>query len=173
VRSFERSQLTERLVKVLQGFEKNQEVTYQELSRLAKAEINARTPKLRSARFILERDHSQVWLAVAPGVGLRRADDAEIAGRLRSWWIAGARRKLDRGGQQSGAVELTALNKEEQTRFGVDNLQRELAFRALGLPSRRQLEKVATGSSNDMPSLTAAEWAISLMPKKGRPSASS
>jgi len=173
VRAFERSKLTQRLVDALRAFEKGQQITYEELSKLVKAEVDARTPKLRSARFILERDHAQVWLAVPPGIGLRRADDPEIATRLRSWWIAGARRKLDRGGEQSGTVDVTLLNKEEQARFGVDSLQRELAFRALGIPSRRQLEKVASGSSNDMPALTAVEWAISLMPKKSKPAASS
>jgi hypothetical protein len=78
---------------------------------------------------------------------------------------------LKRGGHQSEIVELDALDINEQARFSVDCIQRELAFESLSKATRRKMERTARGTSNDLPAFTAIEWAISLSPRRKGPSA--
>jgi hypothetical protein len=92
-------------------------------------------------------------------------NDAEIAERLPNWWLNGARNKLKRGGKQADVVEMRELDIDEQARFAVDCIQKELSLEALSKATRKKMEKVARGTSNDLPSFTAVEWAISLTAK--------
>lgn len=162
---FELSDQTARLVAYLRVLDKGAIVKYRDLSELINQRVDAKFGKLTYARHILTRDHNQVWICVRPSVGLKRLTDVEIAERLPAWWLQGARSKLDRGGKQADVVEMRELDIDQQTRFGVDCIQRELAFDALSKATRKKMEKVARGTSNDLPSFTAVEWAISLSPK--------
>jgi len=160
---FELSTESEQLIRYLRALEKGMTVTYAELSKLVGKKLNA--AKTSYIRFVLQRDSNQVWICIKPGVGLRRLNDAEIAERLPNWWLNGARNKLSRGGKQADVVELKGLDIDQQTRFSVDCIQRELAMEALSKATRRKMEKVARGTSNDLPAFTSIEWAISLSPK--------
>jgi len=160
---FELSDQSEQLIRYLRALEKGMTVTYAELSKLVGKRLNAASTSY--IRFVLQRDNNQVWVCIKPSVGLRRLNDVEIAERLPKWWLNGARNKLSRGGKQADVVELKELNIDEQTRFSVDCIQRELAIEALSKATRRKMEKVARGTSNDLPAFTAIEWAISLSPK--------
>lgn len=162
---FKRSEETEQIVNYLRLNDKGAIVAYADLTKLIGRKVMANTAKLISARTILQRDHNQVWICIKPGVGLKRLTDLEIAERLPTFWLNGARSKLNRGGNQAEVVELRQLDVDQQTRFGVDCIQRELAFDALSRATRRKMEKVARGTSNDLPAFTAVEWAISLSPK--------
>jgi hypothetical protein len=162
---FERSKETEQLINYLRLNDKGALVTYTDLSTLIGDKVDARYAKLISARKLLQRDHNQVWVCVQPRVGVQRLTDLEIAERLPKFWLMGARSKLKRGGTQAEVVELRQLDADQQTRFGVDCIQRELAFDALSRATRRKMERVARGTSNDLPAFTAIEWAISLSPK--------
>jgi alkylated DNA nucleotide flippase Atl1 len=163
---FELSNETKALINYLRSLEKGTSVTYAEISRLTGVKVDARHAKLIYARLILKRDHNAVWIAIRPRVGLQRLTDVEIAERLPGWWLNGARNKLRRGGNEIDIVETDKLNAVQLTRFSVDSIQRELAFESLSKATRRKMEKVSRGTSNDMPSFTAVEWAISLNPKK-------
>ena len=159
---FELSEETKALVNYLRSLEKGLTVNYSELSKLTGMRVTSNSPKVRYARFILQRDHSAVWIAIKPGVGLRRLNDAEIAERLPTWWMNGARSKLKRGGDQAEVVDLKQLDIDQQTRFSIDCIQRELALDSLSKATRRKMEKTARGTSNDLPSFNIVEWAISL-----------
>lgn len=154
------SETTAQLVNYLRNIEKGMQVTYAELSQLTGSKITPQ--KTTYARFMLQRDSNAVWVSVRPGVGLRRLTDAEIADRLPVWWLNGARTKLKRGGKQANVVDARQLDITQQTRFGVDCIQRELAFNSLSKAARSKLEKVARGTSNDLPAFNMLEWAISL-----------
>jgi hypothetical protein len=160
---FEQSDETQALVAYLRALEKGTQVSYAELSKHVGIPLAAQSTSY--VRFILLRDHNAVWTCVRPNIGLRRLTDAEIAERLPSFWLNGARNKLTRGGAQADVVESRQLDIDQQTRFAVDCIQRELAFESLSKSMRRKMEKVARGTSNDLPSFTAVEWAISLSPK--------
>lgn len=162
---FKLSDETARLVQYLRSLDKGTLVQYLELTRLIGMKIDARNARLIYARKILQRDYNAVWICVRPAVGVRRLTDAEIAERLPEWWLNGARNKLKRGGDQADVVELRELDVDQQARFAVDSIQRELAFDALSKATRKKMERVARGTSNDLPSFTAVEWAISLSPK--------
>jgi len=161
--AFTLSETTGRLIKYLRAFDKGTRIPYDELSTVAEAPIEASSHNLRSALWILERDHHQVWVSIRPRVGIYRLQDHEIAHRLPTWWLNGARRKLHRGGDQSSIVDPAKLDISDQARFSVDCIQRELAAQSLSRASRRQLEKVARGNSNDLPSFNVLEWAITMM----------
>jgi hypothetical protein len=162
---FKRSETTDQLVRYLASQDKGSEINYRELSQIVKMTVRSRTTQLTSARKILERDHNQIWVCIAPNVAVRRLTDPEIADRLPRWWLNGARRKLKRGGDQSEAVDLQQLDVNQQARFGIDNIQRELAFESLSKATRKRMEHIARGSSNDLPKFNILEWAISLMPR--------
>jgi hypothetical protein len=168
MKPFELSEQTARLVRCLQPQPKTTIVTYDELTKLVGFEVTSRNTKLVYARKILERDHAQVWVCIRPRVGIKRLTDVEIAERLPVWWLDGARNKLSRGGQQADVVEWRELDVDQQARFSVDCIQRELAHDALSKTMRRKMEKIARGTSNDLPTFSAVEWAISLSPKKKR-----
>ena len=163
---FERSPLTDQLVRFLAQHEKGTEVSYKELSSQVGQRIGPLNGKLIYARHILERDHAQVWVAIKPGIAIRRLTDLEIAERLPNWHLSGARRKLKRGGNESRIVEYTALSIDEQARFSVNSIQQQLALQSLSKPTWNRLQKVARGSSNDLPSFNIAEWAFSLIPRR-------
>jgi len=167
---FELSEVTKSLVRYLSARKKGDEVSYKELSTVAGILIDSRSGHLISARRILERDHNAVWICVQPGIAVRRLDDIELARRLKSHWLRGARRKLDRGGQQADIVETRRLDLNQQSSFAVDCIQRSLAMDALSRTTRKRMEKVARGTSNDLPSFNIIEWAITLSPRgKGHP----
>jgi hypothetical protein len=163
--AFVLSDQTSRLVSYLKVLDKGTLVPYSDLSALIASQVSAHFHKLIYAQKILQRDHNAVWVAVRPGVGIRRLNDAEIAERLPGFWLNGARSKLSRGGKQADVVDLYKLDIDQQARFSVDSIQRELALDALSKATRRKMERVARGTSNDLPSFTAVEWAISLSPK--------
>jgi len=165
---FELSEETAAIVRYLQSQDKGTMVPYRELSKVVGVPISPNLPKLIYARRILVRDHNAVWVCIKPGIGLRRLNDMEIAERLPKWWLNGARGKLDRAGNEIDVVDLHQLDVDQAARFAVDSIQRELAFDALSKATRRKMEKVARGTSNDLPSFTAIEWAISLSPKVNR-----
>lgn len=164
--SFQRSQLTDRLVRYLGQFEKGSHLSYSELSTAAETPIDSRTGSLISARRILQRDANAVWGCVIPRVGVYRLNDAEIAARQRTWWLRGARNKLSNGAKQADTVEIGLLDIDQQARFATDSITRELARDALSRATQRRIEKVARGSSNDLPAFTAVEWMITLNPRR-------
>jgi hypothetical protein len=161
VKKFERSPLTERLVKYLAAFDKGAQISYVELSRITGEKINSRTANLTYARKLLQDEHRHVWIAVK-NEGIKRLNDREIAERLPNWHLRGARGKLKRGGSQAGVVDLKQLDINEQARFGVNVLQQQLASNALSRQSHNKLAKVSRGTANDLPSFNILEWALPL-----------
>lgn len=159
---FQLSETTASLVRFLAAMPKGEQIDYPKLSETAGVPISSRSATLISARRLLERDHNQVWICVQPRIAIRRLNDAEIADRLPRWWLRGARSKLKRGGEQADVVELAALDIDQQARFAIDSIQRELAFNSLSKATRARMERVARGNSNDLPAFTAVEWAIAL-----------
>jgi hypothetical protein len=168
MKRFELSDETAAIVRYLQSQEKGTTVPYHELAKITGIKITPNFGKLVYARRILIRDHNQVWICIKPGVGLRRLNDLEIAERLPKWWLNGARSKLNRSGNEIDVVDLHQLDVDQAARFAVDSIQRELAFDALSKATRKKMERVARGTSNDLPAFTAIEWAISLSPKVPR-----
>jgi hypothetical protein len=166
MKAFERSQTTDSLVRYLAQHEKEALIDYKELTQIAGITVTPRTTNLTSARKILERDHAQVWICVAPAVALYRLNDAEIAARQRDWYLNGARNKLSAGARQADVVELEGLDLKQQARFATDSIVREIARDALARATHRQIEKVARGTSNDLPAFNAVEWMISLSPRR-------
>jgi hypothetical protein len=166
---FERSAETTRIVNYLRSMEKNAQVTYDELFAQVSIPITARTPKLIHARRILQRDHNAIWACVKPSIGLRRLNDVEIAERLQPWWMRGARNKLKRAGREIEVVDTEKLNIDQLAKFGVDCMQRELAFTSLSKATARRMERIARGNSNDLPSFNIVEWAINLSPRRAPP----
>jgi hypothetical protein len=159
---FERSKETTRLINYLQALEKGASVTYQELSQIAGVMIKSSSPKLIYARKVLEEYHNSVWVPVRPRVGLIRLTSIEIAERQQRVWLKGARNKLSRGGSEAEVVQINELNIDQQSRFAVDGIQRQLAADALSRATRARLNKVARGNSNDLPRFDAIEWAMTL-----------
>lgn len=167
-RLFKLSEETARIERFLSILNKGDEVTYDKLSEVAGVSISSRSGKLTSARKRLETHHNQIWICVQPHVGLRRLNDAEIAERLPRWWLKGARAKLKRGGEQAEVVNTHQLDIDQQARFSIDSIQRQLAIESLSKATRNRMERVARGSSNDLPSFNVLEWAISLTPPRQR-----
>jgi hypothetical protein len=163
---FRRSPETDTMVRYLAASPKGTQITYADLGKAAGIAVTARTPKVTSARLILERDHAQVWAAVAPGVGLRRLNDVEIAELLPRWHLRGARNRVRRGSEQATIVEVQALDIDEQARFACASIQASLAADALSRATFGRLAKVARGNANDLPAFNAVEWAISLTKRK-------
>jgi len=157
---FQRSETTSRIIAYLSSLGKGTIVPYDELSRIVGEPIDSRTSKLVTAMRVLKRDHAAVWRRVRPHLGVRRLTDVEIAEDLPRFWLAGARRKLTRGGDEAEVVETTALSINQQARFGVDNLQRELAEEALSRSVRTRL--VSRGTSNDLPTFNIMDLAVAL-----------
>jgi hypothetical protein len=164
-RKFELSDRTRKLIAALRFIEKGCEVTYEELSREVGEAINTRSSTY--ARHVLQRDYAMVFVC-RPKTGLRRLTDVEIAERLPGFWMNGARSKLKRGGTQADVVDMQKLDGDQLVSFSVNCIQRELAQEALSRATRRKMERVARGTSNDLPAFTAVEWAISLAPKLNR-----
>jgi hypothetical protein len=163
---FERSVITDRLMQYLRAHDKGQQLTYAQITAATEYKVGPKDHHLRYARTILRRDHAQVWVTVRPGIGIERLTDQKIADRLPSWWLNGARRKLDRGGDESAIVEINNLTIDGQARFSVNSIQQQLALQSLSKPTWRHLEKVARGTSNDLPSFNILEWAFSLTPRR-------
>jgi hypothetical protein len=163
---FERSDTTKALVRYLQQFAKQTRLTYQELSDAVGDPIDSRTVCLITARKILERDHNAVWCCVQPGIGIWRLNDQEIAARQSTWYLLGARNKLRNGARQADVVDIDQLDIDQQTRFATDSIIRELARDALSKATHRRIEKVARGTSNDLPAFNAVEWMITLSPRR-------
>ena len=159
---FQRSETTSRIIAYLRSLDKGTLVSYGELSRIVGEPIDSRASKLTTAIRVLQRDHTAVWVRIAPHVGVRRLTDVEIAERLPRWWLATARRKLTRGGSEANVVEPTALDINEQARFGVARLQRHLAEEALSRTARTHLERASRGQSNDLPTFNIMELAMAL-----------
>ena len=159
---FERSEVTSRLVRFLSSFDKGTRITYDTLSTNLGMSITATNHLLRSARSILQNEHNQVWVPI-PGVGICRLTDVEIAERQRRWWLPGAQRKLVRGRKQVATVDAQHLTIDDQARMATANIQTELALQALSRATNTRINKVARGTSNDLPSFNALEWSINLM----------
>jgi alkylated DNA nucleotide flippase Atl1 len=169
MKRFELSTETANIVRYLQMLDKGTVVTYPELSKIAGIPLAAKNPRLIYARKILQRDHNAVWGCVRPNIGVQRFNDTEIAERQRGFWLNGARNKLARGGDEAEVVDLNELDIDERVRFSVAGVQREIAKDALSKSSRRKIENVARGNSNDLPSFNIVEWAINLsQPRKTR-----
>lgn len=166
MKPFERSTTTDDLIRYLEPHEKGTSIGYDELTRIAGVEVTARTSYLITARKILERDHAQVWVCIPPGVCVYRLKDPEIVERQRMWFLAGARNKLAAGARQADVVELEQLDLSQQARFATGSIIREIAREALARATLRKVEKVARGTSNDLPAFNAVEWMISLSPRR-------
>jgi hypothetical protein len=166
MKAYERSEVTSSLVRYLSQHDKGTRIPYDELTKVAGISVTSRTTYLTSARKILERDHAQVWICIMPKVCIYRLNDPEIADRQRNWFLYGARNKLVAGSRQADVVELDNLDLTQQARFATDSIIREIAGEALARATRRKVEKVARGSSNDLPSFNAVEWMISLSPRR-------
>jgi hypothetical protein len=163
---FVRSALSLRLIRYLQMFEKETMITYEELTTHMESPITSDIYAVQSARNGLLRDYNQVWLPVRPKIGLRRANDREIAERVRDFWLPTSRRKLVRGRRQSVAVDRNHLTGDQKTLLAANVIQAELAMQSLSRATEQRLVKVASGSSNDLPAFNAHEWAITLMPRR-------
>src|SRR5215469_9843608 len=163
---FQRSETTSNLVSYLKMHDKGTHISYAELTERAGTRITSRTSYLTTARRVLEREHAQVWTCVLPGIGIVRLNDAEIAERQRRWFLFGARNKLAAGARQADVVELDRLDIAQQAQVATTSIIREIARDALSRPTQQRLEKVARGTSNDLPTFTAVEWMISLSPKR-------
>jgi hypothetical protein len=163
---YQRSEATDAMVRYLIPHPKGAQVSYDELSQVAGEPASARSPKVRSARGIMLREHAAVWACVAPNVGLVRLDDIEMAERQRSWYLPRARSGLRRGAGEAKVVETERLSIDQQARFATDSIIRELARDALSRTTQRRVERVARGTSNDLPSFNAVEWAIALTPRR-------
>ena len=163
---YERSKPTDALVRYLAAHSKGTRIEYDELSRAAEVVIVPNTTYLTSARRILERDHAQVWVCIQPRIGICRLSDEEIVERQRQWFLVGARNKLAAGARQADVVELDKLDLGQQARFATSSIVREIAREALQRATLRRVEKVARGTSNDLPVFSAVEWMISLSPRR-------
>jgi len=163
---FERSEQTTRMINYLRPFDKGTLVTYDELSEVAGVIITSESSELRTMRQTLERIHKAIWCCEKPRIGLRRLKDAEIAERHSQFYMNGARNKLKRGGSQADVVDYKQLDIDEQAKFATDSIQREIASEALSKATRRKMEKVARGTSQDLPAFNVVEWAISLSPRR-------
>jgi hypothetical protein len=166
MKPFERSETTAALIRYLASHDKGTRIAYDELSKIAGITVTPRTTYLTSARKILERDNAQVWVCITPRVCLYRLNDPEIVDRQRTWYLYRARNKLAASARQADVVELDQLDIKQQARFATDSIIREIARDALARATQRRIEKVARGTSNDMPSFNAVEWMISLSPKR-------
>ena len=162
---FELSERTRKLVAFLRHVEKGTDITYRELTRHIGEPVDAKL--CNGARVILLRDFAAVFAAI-PKIGLRRLTDLETAELLPSFYLKGARNKLKRGGARAEVVDIRHLDVDQQVRFSVNCIQRELAMESLSKTTRKKMEKVARGTSNDLPAFTAVEWAISLSAPKSR-----
>jgi len=156
---------TRKLVAYLRDVEKGTDITYRELTRHIGEPVDAKL--CNGARVILLRDFAAVFAAI-PKIGLRRLTDLETAELLPSFYLKGARNKLKRGGARAEVVDIRHLDVDQQVRFSVNCIQRELAMESLSKTTRKKMEKVARGTSNDLPAFTAVEWAISLSAPKSR-----
>ena len=166
--AFQRSELTSALVRYLGQFDKGSRIAYAELSTTVGVPIDSRSHNLISARAILERDHNAVWNCVQPRVGVYRLTDPEIAVRQSTWYLLGARNKLRNGAKQADVVEIDLLDIRQQAKFATDSIIRELARDAMSKSTQRRIEKVARGTSNDLPAFNAVEWMISLRPRRSK-----
>jgi|SRR6516162_1253495 hypothetical protein len=163
--AFEMKERTRKLVAYLRDVEKGTDITYRELTRHIGEPVDAKL--CNGARVILLRDFAAVFAAI-PKIGLRRLTDLETAELLPSFYLKGARNKLKRGGARAEVVDIRHLDVDQQVRFSVNCIQRELAMESLSKTTRKKMEKVARGTSNDLPAFTAVEWAISLSAPKSR-----
>lgn len=165
MKPFSLSDETSALVRYLQSNPKGTVVIYDDLSRLVGIKVTASTAKLIYARKILLRDHNQVWACVRPRIGIKRLNDMEMAERQDKQFLPRARNQLNRGSDEADVVEYKELDLDQQARFAVSNIQRQLGIDALSKVTRKRLEKVSRGNGNDLPTFSAVEWAISLSPK--------
>ena len=163
--AFEMKERTRKLVAYLRDVEKGTDITYRELTRHIGEPVDAKL--CNGARVILLRDFAAVFAAI-PKIGLRRLTDLETAELLPSFYLKGARNKLKRGGARADVVDIRQLDIDQQVAFSVNCIQRELAMESLSRTTRKKMEKVARGTSNDLPKFTAIEWAISLSAPKSR-----
>jgi len=163
--AFEMKERTRKLVAYLRDVEKGTDITYRELTRHIGEPVDAKL--CNGARVILLRDFAAVFAAI-PKIGLRRLTDLETAELLPSFYLKGARNKLKRGGARAEVVDIRHLDVDQQVRFSVNCIQRELAMESLSKTTRKKMEKVARGTSNDLLAFTAVEWAISLSAPKSR-----
>ena len=163
--AFEMKERTRKLVAYLRDVEKGTDITYRELTRHIGEPVDAKL--CNGARVILLRDFAAVFACI-PRIGLRRLTDLETAELLPSFYLKGARNKLKRGGARAEVVDIRHLDVDQQVRFSVNCIQRELAMESLSKTTRKKMEKVARGTSNDLPAFTAVEWAISLSAPKSR-----
>jgi hypothetical protein len=163
--AFEMKERTRKLVAYLRHVEKGTDITYRELTRQIGEPVDAKL--CNGARVILLRDFAAVFAAI-PKIGLRRLTDLETAELLPSFYLKGARNKLKRGGARADVVDIRQLDIDQQVAFSVNCIQRELAMESLSRTTRKKMEKVARGTSNDLPKFTAIEWAISLSAPKSR-----
>ncbi len=166
---FELSEETAAIVRYLQAQDKGSLISYPDLSKATDIrKLTASTPKLIYARKLLQEHHNAVWACVRPNVGIRRLNDLEIAEHLPKFWLKGARSKISRGNDQIEVVDLKQLDVEQQVRFSVHSIQAQLAFDALSKATTKKIAKSARGTSNDLPSFNAIEWAISLSPRASK-----
>jgi hypothetical protein len=164
---FQRSELTDRIVRYLRELPKEQTITYDELSRNLSAPIKSTSGYLISAREILKRDYGQVWLAVPPRVGVVRLNDTQTAERQHKWWLAGLRRRTRRAEVEAEVVNTKELDHDTGQRFAASCIQRQLVADSLSRTTTRII--ASRGTSNDLPAFNAVEWAVRLSPPHKTP----
>jgi hypothetical protein len=162
---FVRSEITQRIINYLHPHDKGTLINYQELSRAIEAPIRSTDPKLRSAMEILRKEFNQIWSCVRPKIGVRRYRDPEIVERIDGFHMKGAKRKIKRGDKNADVVEIKQLDPSQLRHFASNAIQRELVLEALSRQTYRKIERVSRGTSNDLPTFSAVEWAINLTRK--------
>jgi hypothetical protein len=163
---FQRSETTNALIRYLAPWPKGTSISYDELSQAVSVSINSRNACLLVARRVLQNEHLQMWACVPPNVGLVLLTDAQRVEHHRHWNLGGARNKLTAGGRVAETIDLDLLTIGEQARFATDSVIRSVASEALSRTMQRRVEKIARGSSNDLPAFNAIEWAIALTPRR-------
>jgi hypothetical protein len=98
-------------------------------------------------------------------MGIWRLSDQEIAARQRTWF-RWERATITQWCQAADVVNVEELDSNEHARFAIDSVIRELARDALSKVTQRRIEKVARGTSNDLPAFSAVEWMITLSPRR-------
>ena len=165
---FERSELTKSLVRYLAEDEKGARVPHVELSQAVGAAINSRHACL--IRPAASSNGTQIRSGVAfrrcRRLAAERPGDRAASTRL---VFVPCPQSTERG-RVAGrcSVHLDHLNVDEQSRFAVSSIIREVAREALSKAVHRRVEKVARGTSNDLPSFNAVEWMISLSPRRSK-----
>lgn len=163
--NFQRSELTDNLVRYMGSHDEGTVIPYQELSSFSGTPISSTSSHLQSAKKILLSDRGQCWWAVR-NIGVKRLTPAEAAEKLGTAHLPSARRKLAHGDTVAKNVDVQRLDQDDYQRFQANSTQIAIGIVALSRKLNRGMEKVVRGTSNDMPAFNAADWRIILSPRR-------